>query len=430
MSKYFKFSPHHVAARLKNPYDPTAPIELNRSQTAMVTGLSEYRFWVHLSARRTGKSLSASVIALTKLLEPNQQVTVVAPNYNLSSIIWDFVTTFIKQLGIETERFNQKDKIVRLINGSVFRLLSANNRDSLIGRGANLLIVDEAAVIDTDEYFTRDLRPALSTFPDSRALFITTPRGKMNYIYEYYLRGQKNDEYPDWGSAVFDWTANPYLSEKDIMEAKKTLPLSVFKQEYYCEWTTFEGQIYSIDPEVHNLDLSYIKGSDPRYEFIAGLDVGFRDHTAFVVLAFDGTNYFAVDEFIIRESTTEEIARVIQEKILEWGIETIYIDAAAAQTKADLAYEYDIFCDNAVKSVNDGIAYVQNLIEKNNLLFDMNNAPGTFRAMSAYRWNQKTETQKPIHDDASHPSDAVRYAIYTHSKTNNLGIYSLATRDK
>ena len=56
---------------------------------------------------------------------------VVAPNFSLSSIIWDYVTDLIKQLEIEVDRFNQKDKVVRLINGSVFRLLSANNRDSL-----------------------------------------------------------------------------------------------------------------------------------------------------------------------------------------------------------------------------------------------------------------------------------------------------------
>ena len=38
-------------------------IQFNDSQWAMVSGLSENRFWVHISARRTGKSLSASILA-------------------------------------------------------------------------------------------------------------------------------------------------------------------------------------------------------------------------------------------------------------------------------------------------------------------------------------------------------------------------------
>ena len=39
-------------------------IKFIESQWAMVSGLEESRFWVHISARRTGKSLSASILAL------------------------------------------------------------------------------------------------------------------------------------------------------------------------------------------------------------------------------------------------------------------------------------------------------------------------------------------------------------------------------
>ena len=152
------------------------PVEFNESQKAMIEGLNENRFFVHIAGRRTGKSYGAAILAFAKLLEPGQQVMVVAPNFSLSSIIWDYVTDLIRQMDIEVEKFNQKDKVVKLINGSIFRLLSANNRDSLVGRAANLLIVDEAAIIPNDEYFTRDLRPALSTFKDSRCLWISTPR--------------------------------------------------------------------------------------------------------------------------------------------------------------------------------------------------------------------------------------------------------------
>ena len=132
------------------------PTEFNESQQAMIDGLNENRFFVHIAGRRTGKSYGAAILAFAKLLEPGQQVMVVAPNFSLSSIIWDYVTDLIKQMELEVDKFNQKDKVVKLVNGSIFRLLSANNRDSLVGRAANLLIVDEAAIIPNDEYFTRD----------------------------------------------------------------------------------------------------------------------------------------------------------------------------------------------------------------------------------------------------------------------------------
>lgn len=410
---YFKVNIKKLLQKL-----PT-PVTFNEAQWAMVTGLDESRFFVMIAARRTGKSYGAAILALAKLLEPKQFVTVVAPNFSLSSIIWDYVTELIKQLGIETQKFNQKDKVVQLINGSVFRLLSAENRDSLIGRGANLLIVDEAAVIKTDEYFIRDLRPALSTFRDSRCLWISTPRGKGNYLYEYYLRGE-DPEFEDWGSARYTWRSNPLLSEKDIEEASKSISRAMFAQEYLCEWTTTADQIYEwLDEEKHLGNWS----GERFVEVIAGLDIGYRDETAFVVIGFDGERYIVVDEFVTAESTTSQIADLIQEKMEDWSIDNIYIDSAAAQVKADFAFDYDIYCENAIKSVNDGINALQVLIENDSLLFDVEGGAHTFKAMSAYQWNPKTENPKPVHDWASHPCDAVRYAIYTHQKMSNISVY-------
>ncbi len=414
-SQFFKLPIDKLLQRLPNA------VTFNEGQKAMVEGLNSKRFWVHIAGRRTGKSYAAALLAFAKLLEPGQQVMVVAPNFTLSSIIWDYVTDLIKQMNIEVDKFNQKDKVVKLINGSIFRLLSANNRDSLVGRAANLLIIDEAAIIPDDEYFLRDLRPALSTFTDSRCLWISTPRGKGNYLYNYYMRGQDPENYPEWGSAIYTWRSNPRLSEKDIAEAKKTMTRALFLQEYECEWTTTESQIYEyLDEEKHKGDFQTRK----FVEVIAGLDVGYRDENVFVVVGFDGEKYYIIDEYISKESTTSELASVIQEKIDEWRIDTIYIDSAAQQVKADFAYDYDIYCENAIKSVNDGISFVQTIVEHDKLLFDNDGGSHTFHAMSSYKWNQSTDIPKPVHDWASHPCDAVRYAIYTHHKMSSISIYN------
>jgi len=396
------------------------PIVFNESQQAMLDGLNDKRFWVHISARRTGKSYAAALLAFAKLLEPGQQVMVVAPNFTLSSIIWDYVTDIISKTGVEIVTKNQKDKVVKLENGSIFRLLSANNRDSLVGRAANLLIIDEAAIIPDDEYFTRDLRPALSTFNDSRCLWISTPRGKGNYLYDYFQRGD-NDDYDEWGSDLFTWRANPLLGEKDVAEAEKTMTRALFAQEYMCAWTTTEDQIYEyLDDEKHVGEYQ----EKQFVEVIAGLDVGYRDENVFVVIGYDGDSYFVLDEYISKESTTSELAEAITELQDRWKIDSIYIDSSAAQVKADFAYDYDIFCDNAVKSVNDGINFIQALIEHGNLCFDEEGAKHTYHAMTAYKWNTKTDNPKPHHDWSSHPSDAVRYALYTHHKMNAISIYS------
>ena len=73
---------------------------------------------------------------------------------------------------------------------------------------------------------------------------------------------------------------------------------NLFGQEYECDWVTTEGQIYDLAEETHLKDLSDIYEKDKRFDFVAGLDIGYRDETAFVVLATDSEKFYAIDEYI------------------------------------------------------------------------------------------------------------------------------------
>ena len=73
---------------------------------------------------------------------------------------------------------------------------------------------------------------------------------------------------------------------------------------------------------------------------------------------------------------------------------------------------------------NDGLNFIQNLVEKDRLFFDIEGSRHTFSAMNAYKWNLKGDNPKPLHDWASHPCDAVRYAIYTHDRMSGVSFYS------
>jgi phage terminase large subunit-like protein len=424
-NKFFKLKIEKLLTKIKN--EEGKPVSFNESQWDMVRGLEEHRFWVHIAGRRTGKSFAAATLALVKLLEPNTQVAVVAPTYNLSTIIWDYMSNFIRQLQLETERFSTKDRVIILKNGSVFRLLSVANRETLVGRGYHLVIVDEAAIIEDEEYFVRDIRPTLATYNDTRCLFISTPRGQENYLYNYFQRGQpeKHNEFPDWGSGIYPWWTNPRLNKADIDEARHSMTKTLFAQEYECSWLSFENMIYSIPEEsLQSKVLDDIKKR--KMDFIAGLDMGYRDETACIVIATDYHKFYIVDEYIVNETVTSEIAKNV--KLLEekYDLQAIYIDSQAQQTKADLANDYDVYCENALKgaeSVNAGIAYLQNLCEKGCLIIDKDRCPRTLKALRQYKWKANAAKPTPVHDWTSHPSDAVRYAIYTHQK-NQVDIYT------
>ena len=81
------------------------------------------------------------------------------------------------------KKVNESNLEITLVNGSVIYLRSGDNPDNLRGRSMDYLVMDEAAMID-HKMWTEVCRPALSD-RQGGAMFITTPRGKGSWIYDY-----------------------------------------------------------------------------------------------------------------------------------------------------------------------------------------------------------------------------------------------------
>jgi phage terminase large subunit len=387
---------------------------INRPQIALINAVNDpkYRFICAALARRLGKTYIANVIGQLVTLVPGSNVLIISPNYNLSSISFELQRKLIKHFDLEVTRDNLKDKIIELSNGSTIRMGSLSTVDSTVGRSYSLIIFDEAALGEGGEAaFNVALRPTLDK-PDSKAIFISTPRGRNNWFSQFWNRGF-DDNFPEWVSLQADYSENLRMSESDVSEARRSMSKAEFEQEYLASFTVFEGQIYSLSES----DICE-PPSDLRGEAIAGCDPGYRDATSFCVLVYDQTTdwFWIVDEYLESEATTEAHAEKFQELVTKWGIESIFIDSAAAQFASDLAYMYDIATIKAKKDVLPGIAYVQTLVAQGRLKV----APHCVHSRAVfdqYRWDTKEglQRERPKHDDYSHMADAIRYALYTYT---------------
>ena len=84
---------------------------------------------------------------------------------------------------------------------------SLSTVDSCVGRSYDLIIFDEAALgADGEAAFNVALRPTLDK-PNSKAIFISTPRGKNNWFSKFFDRGFTED-FPEWCSITADYTEN------------------------------------------------------------------------------------------------------------------------------------------------------------------------------------------------------------------------------
>ena len=387
---------------------------INRPQIALINAVNnpKYRFICAAFSRRIGKTFIANVIGQLIVLIPKTNVLIISPNYTLSSISFDLQRTLIKQFDLEVDKDNVKDKIIELSNGSTIRMGSLSTVDSCVGRSYDLIIFDEAALgKDGEAAFNVSLRPTLDKV-NSKAIFISTPRGKNNWFSRFYNRGFTEDS-KEWVSLQADWTENVRMAASDVAEAKQSMSKAEFEQEYEASFTSFQGQIYNFSDE-------HIQDYTPkdRVEAFAGLDPGYRDPTAFVVVLYVPNEdiFWVVDEYLEAEAVTATHAAVFHEYVKKWGIEAIFIDSAAAQFSSDLAYSYDLATIKAKKQVLEGIAYVQNLIDNGRLRV----APHcihTLEMLDQYQWNtnESLETEKPQHDEYSHMADALRYALYTYT---------------
>lgn len=395
------------------PYLELLGIEPLPSQIAIINALNnpKYRFVCAAISRRQGKTYIANIIGQLVSLVPGCNVLIMSPNYALSNISFDLQRSLIRQFDLEVRRDNSKDRVIELENDSTIRIGSVNQVDSCVGRSYDFIIFDEAALTsEGEEAFNISLRPTLDK-DNSKALFISTPRGRNNWFARFYQRGF-SDDFPQWASVHATWHDNPRTSYVDIEEARKAMSAAEFAQEYEADFTQYEGQVWKFDRDkcVQDLSALDLEGMD----VIAGLDVGFRDPTALCVIAYDGQYYYALDEYYAGEKTTEKHAEALQGYIDRYDIDYIFMDSAAQQTRFDFAQNYGISTNNAKKSVNDGIAAVAALVDNNRLIVDMR-CSRLLASLDQYQWdpNPNLLKEKPVHNEYSHMADALRYAIYS-----------------
>ncbi len=389
-------------------------INPNTSQNAIINAINnpKYRFITAAVSRRQGKTYIANIIGQLVTLVPNCNVLLMSPNYSLSQISFDLQRQLIKHFDLEVLRDNAKDKVIELSNHSTIRMGSVNQVDSVVGRSYDLIIFDEAALVDGKDAFNVALRPTLDK-ENSKALFISTPRGRNNWFAEFWQRGFSG-EYPEWASVRATYHENPRLSETDIAEAKKTMSEAEFNQEYMADFNVYEGQVWAFNHEECVADLSEIETS--KMDVFAGMDVGYKDPTAFCVIGYDWDKeiFYLLDEYLNSERTTEQHAIEIRKLIDKWDIDYIYIDSAAQQTRFDFAQNYDISTLNAKKSVLDGIGHVGGIIDNDKLIVHQKCAESLI-CLDQYQWdpNPNLLKEKPKHNYASHMADALRYALYS-----------------
>lgn len=135
-------------------------------------------------------------------------------------------------------RISEVEKEIRLENGALIAVKSADSGVSLRGSGLTGLVVDEFPFLN-EKVWLEELRPSLSD-TGGWAMLIGTPKGK-NFAYKLFSEACEKD---DWESWQLPSRLNPLIPPAELDAARRDLGPRRFSQEYEAQFTDIEGATF------------------------------------------------------------------------------------------------------------------------------------------------------------------------------------------
>ena len=245
------------------------------------------REFVAVCGRRWGKSNVCAYLALRMLLKPNTKTWIVAPTYDLTQKVFEYLIKFLHKIDPSGKAFKVSRRPFptidgRQTNGSLLECKSAENPKSLLGEELDLIIVDEAARM-YEEIYQAYLVPTTSSRL-GQIVFISTPKGKNWFYHKFNEVGEDNRlTAPSISNTHFAGGGDNAKHEWERLQ--KLLPVEVFNQEYNASFLDGATSVFKENDIIRCVDENALKDYEPGHFYVIGVDLAkFQDFTVITVL--------------------------------------------------------------------------------------------------------------------------------------------------
>lgn len=336
----------------------------------------------------------------------------IAPFYSQAkSISWDYMCRFSAPIPGIT--INRSELSIDYPNGGRAKLLGADNVDALRGIYLDYAILDEYSQMRS-RLWGEVLRPTLADRKGG-ALFIGTPLG-LNEFYHKYEQAKVLD---DWYAGLFPASQTNLIDRDELEAARREMTDDEYNQEFECSFTAaVRGAIYgkeisTADAEHRITNVPYT----PDVSVDTVWDLGFSDTMAIWFVQYVGQEVHFIDYYENSQFGLDHYVRVIKNKPYIYGQHWVPHDIKVHElgtgktrldTMKDLGLEVQTISDHRVADRIDATR-----LRFNRYWFDREKCIDGIEGIRNYRY-EYDETNKiykktPLHDWASHPSDAFSY---------------------
>ena len=296
------------------------------------------RFRTVVAGRRFGKTMLAIREICYHARIPEQVCWGILPSYRQAKMIWwDQLKTRLNKLNW-VKKINEAELSIVLKNNSKICLKGADGAgfENLRGAKLNFLVLDEAANIP-QQAWTEVLRPSLAD-TKGKALFIGTPKGVGNFLYDLYQEGldTTNDS---WSSHTFTTIQGGFVDEKEIEEARRDLDKKTFEQEFEATFVTYSGLVYYGFKRSENV--KELRFTTPQKMIHISIDLNIDPMSA-VCFVIDNNKIIVIDEIEMYGSNTDELVNEIYSRFPGTKIFAYPDPSAKARKTSAIAGRTDI----------------------------------------------------------------------------------------
>ncbi len=181
------------------------------------------------SPRQVGKSSLLEILLIYFSLKEKDSVSIaISPIAAQARKLYKDTVKIAKQL-IKSENASLLE--VEFINGSIVKFFSAESGDNLRGhnvKGSGLVVVDEAAYIKDDFYWS--VVVPFVNVSHNDIIIASTPKYTQGLFYNLYMQGLNEEN-----TKTFDWTnydLSKYLTPDLLNKYSKEMPKLAFQSEY------------------------------------------------------------------------------------------------------------------------------------------------------------------------------------------------------
>ncbi|MCZ4270898.1 hypothetical protein [Maritalea porphyrae] len=369
--------------------------------------------------RRAGKTVACIQDIVKRAIEHTgrePRFAYIAPTYTQAKdVAWSYLKEFTASIpGVE--KSESELSVTLPHNGARIRLYGAENYDRLRGLYLDGAIIDEAGDQDPRAW-SEVIRAALSD-RKGWATFIGTPKGR-NSFYKRFIAA--NDD-PAWMTLRLRASETGIIDAAELEDAKRNMTPEAYAQEYETSFeAAVKGAYYAAEVEqAEKEDRITSVPHDKAADTIAAWDLGIGDSTSIWIGQIVGREHHMIHYY---ENSGVGLDHYVDHiKSLPYPIHQHILphDAAARElqtgkSRIQFLRDRGLSCNEPLPqhAVDDGINAVR--MKFNQIWFDKKGCERGIDCLRMYRseYNEKLQTLKPrpLHDWASHGSDAFRYWV-------------------